>query len=41
VGTPYFLSKPFRLDALLRLLDQALRERMHPTQTPTPITMYP
>jgi CheY-like chemotaxis protein len=30
VGTPYFLSKPFEIDALSRLVEQALRERIPP-----------
>jgi DNA-binding response OmpR family regulator len=40
VGTPYFLAKPYRLDALLRLLDVALSERASPTHT-TATTMHP
>jgi CheY-like chemotaxis protein len=30
VGTPYFLTKPYRIDALLALLDRALAERHVP-----------
>ncbi|MGZ6089350.1 MAG: response regulator [Polyangiales bacterium] len=30
VGTPYFLGKPYNLDALLTLLDRALVERRPP-----------
>ena len=30
VGTPYFLSKPFAVDELLRLLGRALVERVPP-----------
>jgi FixJ family two-component response regulator len=30
VGTPYFLSKPFTVEALLRLLGRALVERVAP-----------
>jgi CheY-like chemotaxis protein len=32
VGTPYFIDKPYRLEALLRLLNHALHERTPPTQ---------
>lgn len=31
MGTPYFLAKPSSLDALLKLLDRALRERAAPS----------
>jgi DNA-binding NtrC family response regulator len=31
VGTPYFLAKPYPMDALLPLIDRALRERLPPT----------
>jgi len=30
VGTPYFLAKPFRMEALISWLDKALRERIPP-----------
>jgi FixJ family two-component response regulator len=30
VGTPYFLSKPFAVDAMLRVLGRALVERVAP-----------
>ena len=30
VGTPYFTSKPFAIDALLNLVNRALRERASP-----------
>jgi DNA-binding NtrC family response regulator len=30
VGTPYFLAKPFRVDAVLGILDRALVERRQP-----------
>jgi DNA-binding response OmpR family regulator len=41
VGTPYFLSKPYRLESLLRLLDLALIERTAPLQTTTQPAMHP
>jgi hypothetical protein len=31
IGTPYWLAKPFNVDALLALLERALRERIPPT----------
>jgi CheY-like chemotaxis protein len=31
VGTTYYLPKPFSLDNLLKVLDQAVRERVAPT----------
>jgi CheY-like chemotaxis protein len=34
VGTPYFLAKPYRLEALLQMLDRALIERCAPTPPP-------
>jgi len=30
VGTPYYLAKPYLIDALLPLVDRALRERIPP-----------
>jgi CheY-like chemotaxis protein len=30
VGTPYFLAKPYSVEALLRVVNQALRERAAP-----------
>ncbi len=30
VGTPYFLAKPYLIDAVLPLVDRALRERVPP-----------
>jgi CheY-like chemotaxis protein len=30
VGTPYFLCKPYAVDALLRMIDRALLERIPP-----------
>jgi CheY-like chemotaxis protein len=36
VGTPYFLSKPYPLDALLSLLERALVERTPPRPGPEP-----
>jgi len=30
VGTPYFLAKPYSMDALLQMVDRALRERIAP-----------
>lgn len=35
VGTPYFLSKPFTLDAAIALIGKALRERRAPTTRST------
>jgi CheY-like chemotaxis protein len=34
VGTPYFLTKPYRVEALLELLDRALVERRPPHPDP-------
>ena len=34
VGTPYFLAKPYKIDALLKLLDRALVERRAPRPSP-------
>jgi len=34
VGTPYFLAKPYTIDALLKLLDRALVERRAPHPSP-------
>ena len=36
VGTPYFLGKPYSLDAVLALCDRALRERIPPSPSPEP-----
>ena len=30
VGTPYFIAKPYRLDAVLAMVDRALEERIPP-----------
>jgi FixJ family two-component response regulator len=36
LGTPYFLSKPYTLDALLGLMARALAERAAPRPRPEP-----
>jgi CheY-like chemotaxis protein len=38
VGTPYFLSKPYRIEALLTLLDRALAERRVPCPAVSPVS---
>lgn len=38
VGTPYFLAKPFTLDALLALVKRALHERVPPAPAASPGT---
>ena len=38
VGTPYFLGKPYKYDALVALVDRALRERTPPVPGAQPST---